>query len=71
MSELPREDEPTSAATPRVLIIDVGGPSEYPEDPEDGITLLERWANLDPPNNPTVGAITKTTMTMRLPFLFG
>ncbi|MGW4528891.1 hypothetical protein [Amycolatopsis sp. NPDC004378] len=68
MSEMPREDEPTAAATPRVVIFDVGGPSDYPE---DGITLLERWANLDPPNNPTVGAITKTTVTMRLPFLFG
>jgi hypothetical protein len=68
MTDLPDGQEPTPVKTPlRVLIFDVGGPSAYPE---DGITLLERWANLDPPNNPAVGAITKTTTTVRLPFLF-
>jgi hypothetical protein len=46
MSEAPREDEPTAMATPRVLIFDVDRPSVYPE---DGITLLERLANLDRP----------------------
>lgn len=52
------------SSTLRVLIIDVGGPWAYPE---DDVTLLERWANLAPPNNPAVGAITKTTTTVRLP----
>lgn len=51
---------------PRVFLVDVDGRSVYPE---DGITVLERWANVDPPNSPTVGAITKTTATMRLRFL--
>lgn len=46
-------------------MLDVSALSAYPE---DGITLLERWANADPPNNPTVGAVTKTTATVRLPF---
>jgi hypothetical protein len=40
------------------------GPSAYPE---DGITLLERWANRDPLNTRAVGAI---TTTVRLPLLF-
>lgn len=51
-----------------MLIIDFDfGPSAYPK---DGTTVLERWANWNPLNTPAVGAISKTTATMRLPFLF-
>jgi hypothetical protein len=58
-----------SSLTPRVLIVDIdSGPSPYPE---AGITLLERWANVDPPNNPTVGAITKTTASFPLGSFLG
>lgn len=69
MTELPDGQEPPPATTtPRVLIVDVHGPSVYPE---DGITLLERWANLDPPNSSRVGAVTKTATAVQLPFLLG
>jgi hypothetical protein len=69
MTELPDVQEPRPATTPpRVLILDVHGPLA---DPEDGITLLERWANLDPPNSPRVSAITKTATAVQLPFLLG
>ena len=68
MTDLPTGAQPGPAATPRVRILDLDfGPSAYPE---DGITMLERWANWAPPKNPAVGAITKTTATVRLPFLF-
>lgn len=68
MTDLPGDHEPTSPSSPpRVLIIDIDGVgSAYPEDRG---TLLERRANLDPLNNPTVGAITKTTTTTHLPSL--
>jgi hypothetical protein len=69
MTDLPDGAQPGPAETPRVLILDLDfGPSAYPE---DGITLLERWANSDPSNTPALGAISKTTATVRLPFLFG
>ena len=55
--------------TPRVFIVDLdSGQSPYPE---DGVTLLERWANVDPPNNPTVGAITKTTASVQFGSVLG
>jgi hypothetical protein len=67
MTALPDGHESRPAATsPRVLILDFG-PSAYPE---DGIILLERWANWDPLNTRAVGAITMTTTTVRLPLLF-
>jgi hypothetical protein len=47
---------------PSVLIVDCGS-GQYPE---DGITLLERWANVDPANNPNLGSITKTTASISL-----
>jgi hypothetical protein len=68
MTDVPGAHEPTNPATTlRVLIVDVG-PAAYPE---DGITLLERWANLDPPDNPAVAAISKTTAPVRWPFPLG
>ncbi|MFI5591131.1 hypothetical protein ACIA5G_39190 [Amycolatopsis sp. NPDC051758] len=68
MTDLPDGQEQLlpAAAAPRVLILDLAfGPSAYPE---DGITWLERWAHWDPPNDTVVGAITKTTTTVRRPF---
>jgi hypothetical protein len=65
MTDELRNNEPnTPLPGPRVLIVDLDSrPSPYPE---DGLTLLERWANVDPPNNPDVGAITKTTASFAL-----
>ena len=66
MTDLPDGQESRPATTPpRVLIVDFG-PSAYPE---DGIAPLEPWANWDPLNTLTRGAITKTTTAVRLPLL--
>lgn len=68
MIDLSRDTEPTGSATERqVLVVDVGGPSAYPE---DGLTLLEQWTSQDRLTTFAVSALTKTTATVRLPFLF-
>lgn len=57
-----RDNKLSTSCTPRVvLVVDGAGMSIYPE---DGTTLVERWANVDPPNNPAIGAITKTSASL-------
>ncbi|GAB3161956.1 hypothetical protein GCM10027258_80000 [Amycolatopsis stemonae] len=68
MTDQPASEEPASAMIPRrVLILDFVAPSAYAED--GASPCSSRWPTSTLPPILGPGAITKTTMTARLPFV--